>query len=71
MDRKFYLVTPCHCDIEAGVGVTRVWCMVLWWPHSDNASVYNLSDVEVKRRNFKNPLDASKVTLGQGDFIDI
>ena len=71
VDRKFYLVTPCHCDIEAGVGVTRVWCMVLWWPHSDNASVYNLSDMEVKRRHFKNPLDASKVTLGQGDFIDI
>ena len=28
VDRKFYLVTPCHCDIEAGVGVTRVWRVV-------------------------------------------
>ena len=71
VDRKFYLVTPCHCDIEAGVVVTRVWRV---WPHSDNASVSQSIIYPRWTRNgvtLTNPLDALKVTLGRGDFMDV
>ena len=43
----------------------------VWWPHSDNGAVYNLSDMEVKRLIFKNPLAALKVTLRCGDLINV
>ena len=66
--RKFYLVTPWHCDIEAGVGVTRVW-RVVSSVHTE--SIISQRWTQQNCISWTNPLDALKVTLGRGDFMDV
>ena len=68
MDRKFYLVTPCHCDIEAvsvspgsgECGHTQIMPQSIIYPRW---TLYGVT--------LTNPLDALKVTLGRGDFMDV